>query len=351
MLELGELDSVIDHVSTLQQHKQQQHQQLESALLPFALEAAWRLQKWTSLDTFLKCLDGDLDSSGGRSSVSSSDHSAAFQVSLSRLFLSLQRGDQSDFAQQLQMARLRSMSLLSAATLESYGRAYPYLTQLHVLTEMETGFQLVHARALDSLQAATSPIFGVLLDGADSNDTNNTNNTNNANNANSARSNSSSRLRRTRSGSSSSSSSRNAMALPAVASNRLALTVHAWHWAERLQVTAPTLAVRTLITSVRRGMLSVAGLSAPVGRSWLSLARARRASGCLEAARAALRQAELCATPADDVLLEECHLLRASGQTQKALQLLEPVSPDILKIRLALKVPAQVRRAASFPSL
>ena len=31
------------------------------------------------------------------------------------------------------------MSLLSAATMESYSRAYPFLTRLHILQEIETG--------------------------------------------------------------------------------------------------------------------------------------------------------------------------------------------------------------------
>ena len=35
------------------------------------------------------------------------------------------------------------MSFLSAASMESYARAYPFLTRLHILQEIETGSQLV----------------------------------------------------------------------------------------------------------------------------------------------------------------------------------------------------------------
>ena len=35
------------------------------------------------------------------------------------------------------------MSLLSAATMESYSRAYPFLTRLHILQEIETGSDLL----------------------------------------------------------------------------------------------------------------------------------------------------------------------------------------------------------------
>jgi hypothetical protein len=38
----------------------------------------------------------------------------------------------------------QTMSLLSAASMESYTRAYPFLTRLHILQEIETGSQLAH---------------------------------------------------------------------------------------------------------------------------------------------------------------------------------------------------------------
>ena len=50
------------------------------------------------------------------------------------------------------------MSFLSAASMESYGRAYPYLLQLHVLSEVEDGYKLlVHGRS-SSASELQSPL-------------------------------------------------------------------------------------------------------------------------------------------------------------------------------------------------
>jgi len=49
------------------------------------------------------------------------------------------------------------MSSLSAASMESYGRAYPYLMQLHILNEVEDGYKLrVHGS--QSLAEMQSPL-------------------------------------------------------------------------------------------------------------------------------------------------------------------------------------------------
>jgi hypothetical protein len=59
--------------------------------------------------------------------------------------------------------------------------------------------------------------------------------------------------------------------------------------------------------------------------------------GRFSAAHIALRSAEISGLSAEDVLLNECRILMEEGQINKALLLLEPVEPDILRLRAVVK--------------
>jgi serine/threonine-protein kinase ATR len=49
----------------------------------------------------------------------------------------MKKRDDKEVRAQLKQARADIMSPLSAASLESYERAYPFVTKLHILTELE----------------------------------------------------------------------------------------------------------------------------------------------------------------------------------------------------------------------
>jgi serine/threonine-protein kinase ATR len=49
----------------------------------------------------------------------------------------MKKRDDKEVRTQLKQARIDIMAPLSAASLESYERAYPFVTRLHMLTELE----------------------------------------------------------------------------------------------------------------------------------------------------------------------------------------------------------------------
>ena len=91
----------------------------------YGVQAAWRLGRWEELQDFLGSLLPEED----------------FETFLGKLLLSLYNRDEAAFSKALEEARLVVMGSLSAASRESYHRAYPFIVQLHMLTDIELAFQ------------------------------------------------------------------------------------------------------------------------------------------------------------------------------------------------------------------
>jgi hypothetical protein len=56
-----------------------------------------------------------------------------FEVAIGGLVSAIKRQDDTLFQKLLQKTRAEVMGVLSAASMESYQRAYPYITKLHML--------------------------------------------------------------------------------------------------------------------------------------------------------------------------------------------------------------------------
>jgi len=56
-----------------------------------------------------------------------------FEVVIGGLILAIKRQDNAFFEYLIQKTRAEIMGVLSAASMESYQRAYPYITKLHML--------------------------------------------------------------------------------------------------------------------------------------------------------------------------------------------------------------------------
>jgi FAT domain len=69
------------------------------------------------------------------------------QVRIGGLLATVAAGDSGSVAQGLQLARQEIMAPLSAASMESYTRAYPHLIKLHMLQELADAHALMQARA------------------------------------------------------------------------------------------------------------------------------------------------------------------------------------------------------------
>jgi len=299
LIELGQLDSVVDQTLGMVQRLPE----LEPMLLPMGVEATWRLQQWGNLSAFLTRADAlensndmvdAMEVSGRVSKEDGFNRSAAiskivtlggtrsqvedsFSLSVGRLMLSLHTCDRAAFNEQMQETRRRTMSSLAAASMESYGRAYPLLVRLHILTEIETGYELVHLQD------------GNVLDTDKGKE-----------------------LKRSQ-------------------------LLGGWHWDERLNLMSASARQRSTALAVRRTLLSAAGLRKDVARNWLGLSETMRHLGHFDAARVALRSAEQQGVSEGEALLHECRILKDSGHTHAALMLIEPIEPDTAAIRQVYK--------------
>jgi serine/threonine-protein kinase ATR len=137
LLQLGHLETSIHHVEGMMQlHGTSE---LTRDLMPYALEASWRMSRWERLEVFLGFAENfKYGSKGGGGEVD-----AQYSYHVSRAMLCLYRNEPSGFNAALCDARLSVMTPLSAASMESYQRAYPLLAKLHNLNELETGFQVL----------------------------------------------------------------------------------------------------------------------------------------------------------------------------------------------------------------
>jgi tetratricopeptide (TPR) repeat protein len=115
-------------------------------LLPLAVDAAWRLQRWPLAEELLRKCDTEVKNFSSRSVSSSATAKKLFGSNLScvtfgRVLLSLKSDSPSRFREIMESAHAEVMAQLGAASMESYQRAYPFLLRLHMLTEVEDGFR------------------------------------------------------------------------------------------------------------------------------------------------------------------------------------------------------------------
>ncbi len=133
-----------------------------SLILPLAIEASWRLQRWSLTEDLLNEYDQTLFrySGGGSENITNSSSRLtshqdppspllpedSFRVSLARVLLLFHKNigttassscKSINFEGALRTARAEVMGQLAAASMESYQRTYPYLIQLHTLAEIE----------------------------------------------------------------------------------------------------------------------------------------------------------------------------------------------------------------------
>ncbi|CAG9464680.1 unnamed protein product [Pedinophyceae sp. YPF-701] len=152
MLGAGQLQGVKDRVDGLSCRVPERQRR---ELAAFGVAAAWRLGHWEALDEYLVpagCVPRepeagapraprfDRASALARSALALSD-SEAFEVRIGELLSLVRRGCTSELRAALEVARREAAAPLSAASMESYSRAYPYLVRLHLLQELETSAQ------------------------------------------------------------------------------------------------------------------------------------------------------------------------------------------------------------------
>ncbi|KAJ3385159.1 serine/threonine-protein kinase M1, partial [Chytriomyces hyalinus] len=113
---LGHLGTMLTHISGIVAS----HPSWSIELNSQAIEASWRLGSWDTLD---KCLK--------------KDHLPTFETDIGSLLMLAKRKEKDSFELTLREARERLIAPLSAASMESYSRAYDNIVKLHMLHEVE----------------------------------------------------------------------------------------------------------------------------------------------------------------------------------------------------------------------
>jgi serine/threonine-protein kinase ATR len=153
LLELGHFESVLNQVNGLVKAPNGQNaSELGPELdmvCPFAIEAAWRLGRWETLD--------ELVSWGSNSSKGSPD--SRYQTSLGSIMLGIKRHDHLHIETELKEARSAVMVRLSSCARESYSRAYNLVVQLQCLREIEDSAELLCSSDVVDLESQSMDWF------------------------------------------------------------------------------------------------------------------------------------------------------------------------------------------------
>jgi hypothetical protein len=115
----------------------------KSQLYGYGVQAAWRLGNWAELE---ECCahhtESDFEVSIGKYVNISTQSCRNHNFINDRVLLNKKRGNDVQFNMALSQCRVELMASLSAASMESYQRAYPFVAKLHMLHELEQSLVL-----------------------------------------------------------------------------------------------------------------------------------------------------------------------------------------------------------------
>lgn len=134
LLRMGHLQQVITQVDGLVEGISGPAKQ---DLASNAVAAAWRLGQWSTIDKYLDLATEPTQGDLRDPSVALTPDNN-WEVRMGFLLRSAERQEWKTFHDALDKARREILGPLSAASMESYTRAYPHMVQLHILEEMES---------------------------------------------------------------------------------------------------------------------------------------------------------------------------------------------------------------------
>lgn len=284
---------------------------LQADLLPLGAEACWRLQKWPALREILRTA-GSSSTSPSIEAVSHSLQSVdgRFQLSLGRVLQAMEGRRVHVFEHALREARAEARTALSAAAVESYPRAYPSLVRLHVLHELEQGFELLMKTASPKLGQGMNRGKSRLRDhgGMEVGSP-----------ASLFSAGSETCQERTEDGPCDERAARKLL--------------EDWQWAGRLSAMMPSVRQCAPVMAARRTLFQMARFQGLMVENWVATAEQAQDAGRFRLAESALRHAACWGLGGETLLVEEAKLLHAQGKVHEALLLLEPVDVDLPTLR------------------
>ncbi len=143
LLELGHLDSALNHVKGKASHSRKRDSQkvASEVLIPYGVEASWRLGLWDDLEEFV----GPLVKSEPFNETAKNlfDFDGQYKIAMGQTMFALQRKNEVGVVDAIRCAREAIIPNLSVAAGENYIRAYPYLLKLHCLREIEDASKIL----------------------------------------------------------------------------------------------------------------------------------------------------------------------------------------------------------------
>lgn len=154
LLELGQYESVLKQVAGLSYTRSDSKSVPKNGSLdafPFAIEAAWRLGRWSTLE---RVLDEDLPRIAEESKYTSEE---LYQVSVGKAMRGLHQRSEGKVHSALDAARKAIMAPLGSAARESYSRSYGHLIRLQSLREIENACSFLCAPSTCTREATHDP--------------------------------------------------------------------------------------------------------------------------------------------------------------------------------------------------
>jgi serine/threonine-protein kinase ATR len=209
----------------------------------YAVQSAWRLGQWSLVEEF-------------QTQANPTD----FEYGIAQALLAYRKRDKEQFKEIIERTRRELIIPLSAASMESYQRSYPYIVQAQMLNELEQSF--------------------VLWDYSTGNDT---------------------------------------TGRMVIASDKLKKFAN--NMEQSIKLTMESLHTREPLLSLRRVIYNIHGLDSEVGKSWLSWAKLAREVGHLQTASSAILQAR--SNPPPNFYIENAKLLWDQGLGPQAIALVD----------------------------
>ncbi|XP_050363920.1 serine/threonine-protein kinase ATR [Argentina anserina] len=192
------------------------------------VQAAWRLGRWDLMDEYLSGADGE------GLLCSSSESNASFDMDVAKILQAMITKDQFSVEEKIALSKQALIAPLSAAGMDSYVRAYPFVVKLHLLRELEDFYTLLgDASFLEKSFALDDPKFSKVRE----------------------------------------------------------------NWENRLRFTQPSLWAREPLLAFRRMVFANSGLDSQVGSCWLQYAKLCRMAGHFETANQAILEAQVTNAP------------------------------------------------------
>lgn len=192
------------------------------------VQAAWRLGRWDLMDEYLSGADEE------GLLCSSSESNASFDMDVAKILQAMMKKDQFTVAEKIALSKQALIAPLSAAGMDSYVRAYPFVVKLHLLRELEDFYTLLgDASFLERSFILDDPKFSQVRE----------------------------------------------------------------NWENRLRFTQPSLWAREPLLAFRRLVFANSGLGAHVGNCWLQYAKLCRMAGHYETANQAILEAQATSAP------------------------------------------------------